>query len=61
MSKKKIKVSEMKVKDNHISTFQYLAFYDKNEADAELELIRESAKGTKFEHDFDQVDCETAW
>ena len=61
MSKKKIKINEMRVKDNHISTFQFLAFYDKNEAEAELEEIREASRGTRFEHDFDEVDCETSW
>lgn len=61
MLKKKIKVTEMRVKDNHISTFQFLAFYDKDEANAELEEIREASKGTGFDHDFDNVDCETSW
>ncbi len=58
---KKIKVTGMKVKDNHISTYQYLAFYDRDEADAELAKIRRSSKGTKFEHEFDRNEAETAW
>lgn len=61
MSKRKIKVNEMRVKDNHISTFQFLAFYDKDEAQDELAAIREASQGTGFENEFNEDNSETGW
>lgn len=52
----KIIIKELRVKNDHSITGQFLAFFNEDEANDELESIRESSRGTEFENDFDNKD-----